>query len=45
MLSLGLDLTTCPSADSQMAFELEIVTPYSHEEVGSEVHSYFSKSI
>lgn len=26
MLSLGLDLTTCPPTDSQMAFELEIVT-------------------
>lgn len=44
MPSLRLDLTTCPPTDSQMTFKLEIVTPHSHEEVGSEIHSYFPKS-
>lgn len=39
MTNLWLGLATCPPTDSQMAFELEMVTPHSHEEVGSEVHS------
>lgn len=44
MPSLKLDLTTCSPTDSQMTFEMEIVTPHGREEVGSEDLSYLSKS-